>query len=52
MRSTIDCLVAASALRNGLTVVHCDRDFDLIARVTGLQHLDISSRLRHYKSQT
>jgi predicted nucleic acid-binding protein len=46
LRSTLDCLIAASALRHGLTVVHCDRDFGAIARVTGLRHHDLSSRLR------
>ena len=30
-----DLLVAACAERLGLTVVHCDADFDLIAEVTG-----------------
>lgn len=30
-----DLLVAACAERLGLTVVHCDSDFDLIAEVTG-----------------
>ena len=33
----VDCLIAACALRHGLTVVHVDRDFDLIARVSPLQ---------------
>ena len=46
IRSSVDCLIAASALRHGLTVVHCDRDFGAIARVTGLRHHDLSSRLR------
>lgn len=46
VRSTVDCLVAASALGHGLTVVHCDRDFAAIARVTGLRHEDLSPRLR------
>jgi predicted nucleic acid-binding protein len=50
VRSSVDCLIAASALRHGLTVVHCDRDFDAIARVTGLRHLDLSPRLRRHKS--
>jgi len=50
VRSTVDCLIAASALRHGLVVVHCDRDFDAIARVTGLRHLDISPRLRRHKN--
>lgn len=46
LRSSVDCLIAASALRHGLTVVHCDRDFEAIARVTGLRHHDLSPRLR------
>ena len=50
IRSSVDCLIAASALRHGLTVVHCDRDFAAIARVTGLRHLDLSPRLGRRKS--
>jgi predicted nucleic acid-binding protein len=46
IRSGVDCLIAASALNHGLTVVHCDRDFGAIARVTGLRHHDLSPRLR------
>jgi predicted nucleic acid-binding protein len=46
VRSTIDCLIAASALGHDLTVVHCHRDFAAIARVTGLRHVDISPRIR------
>ena len=37
LRSGVDCLIAACALRHGLTVVHVDRDFDLIARVAPLK---------------
>lgn len=36
-RSVNDCLVAAVAIRNAVTVLHRDRDFDLIARHTPLQ---------------
>jgi predicted nucleic acid-binding protein len=46
IRSSVDCLIAASALNHDLTVVHCDRDFAAIARVTGLRHIDLSPRLR------
>ncbi len=46
VRSSVDCLIAASALRHGLTVVHCDRDFAAIGQVTGLRHLDLKPRLR------
>jgi predicted nucleic acid-binding protein len=37
VRSGVDCLIAACALRHGLTVLHVDRDFDLIARVAALK---------------
>jgi predicted nucleic acid-binding protein len=47
IRSSVDCLIAASALEHGLTLVHCDRDYPAIARITGLRHIDLSSRLRH-----
>lgn len=46
IRSSVDCLIAASALDHDLTVVHCDRDFAAIATVTGLRHVDLSPRLR------
>jgi predicted nucleic acid-binding protein len=36
VRSGVDCLIAACALRHHLTVVHRDRDFDLLARVSSL----------------
>lgn len=49
VRSSVDCLIAASALRHGLTVVHCDRDFAAIARATGLRHLDLSATLRRLR---
>lgn len=31
VRKLLDCLIAAVALRTGVTLVHCDRDFDRIA---------------------
>jgi predicted nucleic acid-binding protein len=42
VRSGVDCLIAACALRHALTVVHIDRDFDLIARVAPLQQRSLS----------
>jgi len=42
VRSGVDCLIAACALRHGLTVVHADRDFDLIARVAPLQQRQLT----------
>jgi len=37
LRSSIDCLIAACALRHDLTVLHRDRDFDRLARVSALK---------------
>jgi predicted nucleic acid-binding protein len=41
VRSSVDCLIAACALRHGLTVVHRDRDFPALARVSALQQRDL-----------
>lgn len=37
VRSSIDCLIGACALRNCLTVIHHDRDFDALARIAPLE---------------
>ena len=37
VRSGVDCLIAACALRNDLDLVHRDRDFDTLARVSPLR---------------
>ena len=39
VRSGVDCLIAACALRHGLTVAHHDRDFEAIAAVSPLRTL-------------
>jgi predicted nucleic acid-binding protein len=36
VRSSVDCLIAASAIRHGLTVLHRDRDYAALARVSAL----------------
>lgn len=36
-RSSIDCLIAECAIRNNLIVLHHDRDFDSIARISPLE---------------
>lgn len=41
VRSGVDCLIAACALRNGLTVAHHDRDFAMLARVSPLQAREV-----------
>lgn len=37
VRSSVDCLIAACAIRNDLEVLHRDRDFDALARVSPLR---------------
>ncbi len=37
IRSAVDCLIAACALRHDVEVLHVDRDFAAIARVTPLR---------------
>jgi hypothetical protein len=44
VRSGVDCLVAACALRHGLTVLHHDRDFPAIAAISALLARDIHPR--------
>jgi predicted nucleic acid-binding protein len=36
VRSTMDCLIAACALRHDLTVMHVDRDYTQLARISHL----------------
>jgi predicted nucleic acid-binding protein len=37
IRSSVDCLIAAIAIENGVPIWHRDRDFDAIAQYTPLQ---------------
>lgn len=37
VRSSVDCLIAASATGHGLVVLHRDRDFAALAKVSALQ---------------
>ena len=41
VRSSTDCLIAVCALRNHLEVLHCDRDFDALARISALRARNI-----------
>ncbi len=43
IRSMNDCLIAACAIRNGVPVLHEDRDFGKIALITTLEHRNITS---------
>jgi len=42
VRSSIDCLIAACAIRHGVTVLHVDRDFTLLARTSSLKERRVS----------
>lgn len=37
VRKLIDCLIAATAIRNSATLLHSDSDFEVLARHTALQ---------------
>lgn len=41
VRSGVDCIIAACAIRHELTVLHHDRDFDHLAKVSPLLTQDI-----------
>lgn len=41
IRSSVDCLIAATAVRHGVTVVHRDRDYANLARISDLKHLSL-----------
>jgi predicted nucleic acid-binding protein len=41
VRKTIDCLIAAIAIENGLVLFHNDRDFDIIRACCRLKTLDL-----------
>jgi hypothetical protein len=45
VRSSIDCLIAACALQNGLPVLHRDRDYSLLAKVSPLEAIDITDAM-------
>lgn len=44
VRSGVDCLIGACALRHGLTVLHCDRNFAALARVSALSERRVRLR--------
>ena len=37
IRSSVDCLIAAMAIRHGITVLHRDRDYRNLAKVSALK---------------
>jgi predicted nucleic acid-binding protein len=46
VRSSIDCLIAACALTHTLPVLHHDRDFDLLAKISPLESRRLKIRAR------
>ncbi|MFW6260281.1 MAG: PIN domain-containing protein [Spirochaetota bacterium] len=41
IRSSVDCLIAACAIRQDLIVIHSDRDYPAIARVSALEQRQV-----------
>ncbi len=41
VRSSVDCLIAVCAVRNDLTLLHHDRDFDRIAQIAPLRSRNV-----------
>lgn len=41
VRSGVDCLIAACAIVNGLTVLHADRDYSSLAKVSQLEERNV-----------
>ena len=46
VRSGVDCLIAACAIRHDLTVLHDDRDYRGLARISSLRERSIGARPR------
>ena len=44
IRSGVDCLIAACAIRHQLTILHNDRDYSSLAKVSALEQRQISRR--------
>ena len=44
VRSSVDCVIAACAVRNNLDLLHCDRDFDQLTRIAPLRSINLSRR--------
>ncbi|HEV2852577.1 MAG TPA: PIN domain-containing protein [Thermoanaerobaculia bacterium] len=42
VRSGVDCVIAACAIRHGIPVLHYDRDFTLLAQVSSLKERRIA----------
>ena len=41
IRSSVDCLIAACAIRHDAELLHSDRDFSALAQVSPLRHREI-----------
>lgn len=46
VRSSVDCCIAQLAIEHDMTVLHNDRDFDVIATVRKLKHTRLALRMR------
>ena len=46
IRSGVDCLIAACAVRHNLEVLHVDRDFTSLSRISQLDSTDLKHKAR------
>jgi predicted nucleic acid-binding protein len=46
IRSSVDCLIAACAIQHDAEVLHCDRDFDVIAAISTLRTRNLGKSYR------
>lgn len=46
IRSSVDCLISACAIRHQLEVLHCDRDFDGLAKISPLKTRNLRGALQ------
>ena len=47
VRSSVDCLIAACAIKNDLEVLHKDRDFGVLARISPLRQRNMLAQAKH-----
>jgi predicted nucleic acid-binding protein len=48
VRSTIDCIIAAICLENDLSILHKDRDYDIIQEFIGLKVVKVERLIELY----
>jgi len=52
IRSGVDCVIAACALRHQLELLHCDRDYDAIAKISALRARNTRARTSRRRARS